>query len=150
MAKSALATISGKMGAASALGIGLGTAVGFGTSVGLGNLYVKYKDKWYGKYLPYIVALAGKATAVGLALGGGDRPGFVVGAHVANDFGQSGVNALGLNWGVKMQLRKKKLKAVVVDETAQIPNSSVLGALNPSTARGMDRQAVDALYNQYV
>lgn len=150
---SALATITKSLGRVDVghrpglLGFGLGTVAGFGTSVGLGNVYARYRDKWYGKYLPYIVAFVGKATAVGIAIGTGNG----TAAAVANDVGQAGVNALGLNWGVKMALKSKKLKAVVMDEAeaAKLPASSLLGALNPSTARGMDRQAVDALYNQY-
>jgi hypothetical protein len=128
------------------LGMTLGTGAGFGSAVGLGYLYATHRDKWYGKYLPYIVALGGKVAAVGAAASGHGTI-----AVVSNDIGQSAVALIGANIGVKMALKKKGLRAVTLPEAeaAKLPASALMGALNESTARGMDRQAVDALYREY-
>lgn len=80
-----------------------GTAVGFGASVALGTLYGKYREKWYGQWMPAFFAAGGKLAALGVFMASKGRA--LVSAAVLNDVGQAGVNALGLDLGVKAGLK---------------------------------------------
>lgn len=128
------------------VGFVVGTAAGYGTGFGLGALHATHRDKWYGKYAPYIVAIGGKTVAAAAAAMGHGTT-----ATIANDVGQSAVAILGANRGIKWALKRKGQRAVVVSEeaAAKMAQADMLGQLNESTARGMDRDASDSLYLQY-
>jgi hypothetical protein len=129
------------------VGFTLGTGAGIGAAWGLGAFYATHRDKWYGKYAPWIAAFAGKAVAIGGALSGHGNV-----ATVGNDIGQSAAAVIAAQYGVKWANKRKGVRAVVMSEAdaAKLPaGSDMLGALSESTARGMDRHAVDALYKSY-
>ena len=123
---------------------GIGTAAGFTASVALGTLYGWKRDKWYGKYSPYGVAILGKAAALGLVIAG--MPGAAI---VANDVGQAGVNAVGCNLGVRLGLYLAGKKLSVSDESAALPPGHELaGELPPAaTGRSLENLSVEELAN---
>jgi hypothetical protein len=125
-----------------------GTVSGFGASVALGTLYGWRRDKWYGKWMPLIFALGGKLGALGafLALGGKHHVPLIV----LNDIGQAGVNALGLDLGVKAGLKLAKKQLVVMDETGTLPGGAtrIAGELPPADpGRGLENITVEDLAN---
>lgn len=99
------------------MGVLVDGAVGFGASYGLGQLYHRKNDKWYGKNAPRIAAVTGKLGAVVLAMMGGS-PGLAVG--VANSIGQAGLNAIGLEMGLRHARKSTGKKAVLVPADADI------------------------------
>jgi hypothetical protein len=99
------------------------TAVGFGGSVALGELYVRYHDKWYGKYMPEIVGGVGKVLEGILIATQG--VGWLSG--IAGSLGQVGVNAAGLDLG--MEHARKKLGVKVAVTPAAVPAAPKVGAL---------------------
>lgn len=129
-------------------GLLAGTAVGFGASVALGTLYGKYRDKWYGQWMPAFFAAGGKAAALAVFFATKGR------SHVAqavlNDFGQAGVNALGLDLGVKAGLKWAGEELHVVPKgTALGPNSHrIAGELPPAQyGRSLEQISVEELAN---
>ncbi len=129
-------------------GLFAGTAVGFGASVALGTLYGKYRDKWYGQWMPAFFAAGGKLGAIGLFLATKGK--WHVTQTVLNDFGQAGVNALGLDLGVKAGLKWAGEELHVVPKgTALGPNSHrIAGDLPPAQpGRGLEEIAVEDLAN---
>lgn len=125
-----------------------GTAVGFGASVALGTLYGKYREKWYGQWMPAFFAAGGKLAALTLFLVSKGK--WVVSTAVANDFGQAGVNALGLDLGVKAGLKwDKKELHVVPSGTALGPGQHrIAGDLPPAqSGRSLEEIAVEDLAN---
>jgi hypothetical protein len=122
----------------------LGTGVGFGASVAIGTLYGKFRNKWYGQWTPALVAILGKAAAVGLVFGGARTA-----AVVANDFGQAGLNAIGVDLGVKLGL-KMDGKALVVKEVSALTAADIriAGQLPPADpGRSLENIAVEDLAN---
>lgn len=127
------------------------TAVGFGASVALGEVYVRFHDKPWGKWLPEIVGGAGKLLelAATLVLG----PGFTSG--IAGAIGQSGVNAIGLELG--MDHARKELGMAIVKVPSgtdvrklksgdSVPSSTAVGALPAARkGRGLAWDHVDEL-----
>jgi len=110
------------------------TGVGFGASVALGEVYVRYHDKPWGKWLPEIVGGAGKLLELVATLFLG--PGFTSG--VLGSVGQTGVNAIGMELG--MNHARKALGIVVVKVPTgtdvkklksgdAVPASTAVGAL---------------------
>ena len=146
----ALATMS-KMNVHHGRGIAavaVGTASGFAASVALGGLYGAYRDKWYGKWMPAFFAGGGKLVALLLYLVSKGRLHFLPVAF--NDVGQAGVNALGLNLGVKIGLKAAKKQLVVIDESAALPAGGVrvAGELPPADpGRGLEDISVEDLAN---
>ena len=125
-----------------------GTAVGFGSSVALGTLYGKYRDKWYGQWMPAIFAAGGKLAAVGLYLASKGR--WAVATTVANDFGQAGVNALGLDLGVKAGLKwaGQELHVGTHAELAAGHGHRIAGELPPAQhGRSLEEISVEDLAN---
>jgi len=125
-----------------------GTAVGFGASVALGTLYGKYREKWYGQWMPAFFAAGGKLAALGVFLATKGRS--VVASTVLNDFGQAGVNALGLDLGVKAGLKWAGEELHVVPKgTALGPHSHrIAGDLPPAQmGRSLEEISVEELAN---
>jgi hypothetical protein len=98
-------------------GVLLDGAVGFGASYALGQIYHRKNDKWYGKNAPRIAAIAGKLGAIGLAMYSGS-PGLAVG--VVNSVGQAGINAIGLEMGLRHARKSTGKKAVLVPADADV------------------------------
>jgi subtilisin family serine protease len=116
----------------------LDTGVGFGASYAIGRAYHQYGDKWYGKHVARIAAAAGKLGAVALSMTVG--PGLAAG--VANSVGQAGVNAIGLEMGLRHARKKTGKKAVLLPAGAALPagasEMTSIGALGKAAAgRGL-------------
>lgn len=125
-----------------------GTATGFGASVALGTLYGKYRDKWYGQWMPAFFAAGGKLAALGVFLGTKGRG--LVTTAVLNDFGQAGVNALGLDLGVKAGLKWANQELQVVPKGTKLPAGGhrIAGDLPPAqVGRGLADITVEELAN---
>lgn len=125
-----------------------GTAVGFGASVALGTLYGKYREKWYGQWMPAFFAAGGKLAALGLFLATKGRS--VVLTAAANDLGQAGVNALGLDLGVKAGLKWAGEELHVVPKGTALPKGAhrIAGDLPPAQpGRGLEEITVEELAN---
>ncbi len=150
MAQSALATMD-SMNVHHGYGLGaatVGTVSGFGSSVLLGLVYGKYRDHWYGQWMPAFFAAAGKLGALGLFLGTKGRVHIPVVA--LNDMGQAGVNALGLDLGVKLGLKWAGKQLVVQDDkTALAPGATrIAGELPPADPnRSLENISVEDLAN---
>ena len=110
----------------------VGTVSGFAASVALGTLYGKYREHWYGQWMPVLFAVGGKALALGTFLATKGR--VHLPAVILNDVGQAGVNALGLDIGVKAGLKWAKKQLVVLDDTASLPPGAtrIAGELPPA------------------
>jgi hypothetical protein len=125
-----------------------GTAVGFGASVALGTLYGKYRDKWYGQWMPAFFAAGGKLAALGVYMATKGRA--QVTTHLLNDLGQAGVNALGLDLGVKAGLKwsGQELHVGTHAELAAGHGHRIAGELPPAQhGRGLEEISVEDLAN---
>lgn len=125
-----------------------GTAAGFGASVALGTLYGKYRDKWYGQWMPALFAAGGKALALGVFVGTKGKA--LVTTALLNDVGQAGVNALGLDLGVKAGLKWAGQELAVVPKGAKLPAGAhrIAGDLPPAqVGRGLADITVEELAN---
>lgn len=125
-----------------------GTAVGFGASVALGTLYGKYREKWYGQWMPAFFAAGGKLAALGVFLA--TKGNAMLASTVLNDFGQAGVNALGLDLGVKAGLKWSGQELHVVPKgTALGPgHHRIAGDLPPAQpGRSLEEISVEELAN---
>lgn len=146
---SALATMD-RMNLAPYFGWGAGaliadSAAGFAASTALGTLYGKYQNKWYGQWMPAFFAAGGKLAALGLFLATGGKVRFP--AVLLNSVGQAGINALGLNLGVKMGLKWAGKKLVVTGYDLG-EGTSVAGELPPADpGRSLEELAVEDLAN---
>ena len=144
---SSLATMKGMYGR----GLGAwfaGTAVGFGASVALGTLYGKYRDKWYGQWMPAMFAAGGKLAALGVFIASKGHA--LVSTAMLNDFGQAGVNALGLDLGVKAGLKWSGQELHVVPHGTKLgPGATrIAGDLPPAQAgHGLEQITVEELAN---
>lgn len=105
---------SPKVGIASVLVDG---AVGFGASYGIGQVYTRYQDKWWGKNVARIAAAVGKLGAMA-AFGYAGHPTMV--SAGLNSVGQAGINAIGLELGLKHGRKKVGKKAIIVPADANI------------------------------
>jgi hypothetical protein len=124
-------------------GLVLDGAVGFGSSYLLGQAYIRYKDKWYGKQAPRIVAGIGKAGAILFSALDGGRQTFA--GSLFNSVGQSGINAMGLELGLDHGRdaggEKKKSAGVPA-----LPGTTHVGALNPAAkGRAMSWDMINEL-----
>lgn len=125
-----------------------GTAVGFGSSVLLGTLYGKYRDKWYGQWMPAFFAAGGKLAALGVFIASKGKA--LVTTAVLNDAGQAGVNALGLDLGVKAGLKWAGQELAVVPKGTKLPAGAhrIAGDLPPAqVGRGLADITVEDLAN---
>jgi len=101
--------------------------IGFGASYGIGHVYHRFSDKWYGKKAPVIAAVVGKVGAMAFSAMGGGRQNFV--GSAMNSIGQAGVNALGLEMGLRHARKATKKKAVLIADTDALPaGATELGA----------------------
>src|SRR3990167_655994 len=98
-------------------GVVLDSAVGFGASFGLGEVYHRYGDKWYGRHAPKIVAAGGKLAAVAVAMFTG--PGLAAG--MLDAVGQAGLNAYGLELGLRHARKATGHKVQIVPKNAALP-----------------------------
>lgn len=124
-----------------------GTAAGFGASVALGTLYGKYRDKWYGQWMPAFFAAGGKLAAIGVFLGTRGRG--LVSTALLNDVGQAGINALGLDLGVKAGLKWAGQELHVVPKGTKVSGGHrIAGDLPPAqVGRGLADISVEELAN---
>jgi hypothetical protein len=99
-------------------GIALDGAVGFGASYGIGQAYHRYGDKWAGKNVARISAIAGKLGAVALSAFGGGHQTFL--GNISNSIGQAGINAIGLEMGLRHARAKTGKKAVLVPSDTDV------------------------------
>ena len=128
-------------------GAAIGTAAGFGASVLLGTLYGKFRDKWWGEWMPAFFAAGGKSAALAIFLISKGK--LQIAPMIANDIGQAGVNALGLNLGVKLGLKWAGKALVIKDEKALGPSDvRIAGALPPADpGRSLENISVEDLAN---
>lgn len=111
-------------------GLAVDGAVGFGASYAIGQAYHRYNDKWYGKNAPRVAAVVGKLGAVVASVMSGGRPGLVTGA--VNAVGQAGLNAIGLEMGLRHARKSTGKKAVLVPaatDLSKITGATAMGAL---------------------
>ncbi len=123
-------------------------AVGFGASYGMGQVYHRYGDKWAGKNVARLTAAVGKLGAVGLSLASGGHATF--GSTVLNSVGQAGINAIGLEMGLRHARSHTGKKAVLIPKTAALSagasEMTSLGALGKAAAgRGMSWDQIEEL-----
>jgi hypothetical protein len=115
------------------LGVALDTGAGLGASYAIGRVYAGYRDKWYGKHAPTIAAVAGKAVAVGLAVfANSDMADMAKGVFDA--VGQAGVNAIGLEMGVRHGMKAADRHVVVLPKgaAAAADQETLMGVLPPA------------------
>lgn len=114
------------------LGSGIGGSLGrgalaLGAGYGMGQLYGRYRDKWYGEHMPKALAGVGK---LGGALLAKSHP--LVGGAM-EILGQSGLTVLGLEYGVKHGRKAANLQAVLIPASDKAPAGALpitrLGAL---------------------
>ena len=124
-----------------------GTAAGFGASVALGTLYGKYRDKWYGQWMPAFFAAGGKLAALGVFAASKGHA--LVTTALLNDVGQAGVNALGLDLGVKAGLKWAGQELHVVPKGTKVTGGHrIAGDLPPAqVGRGLADITVEDLAN---
>jgi hypothetical protein len=129
-------------------GLVMDSAVGFGASYGIGQVYHRHSDKWYGKNAARIAAAAGKLGAVVVSvLSGGHQTWLGAGL---NSVGQSGVNAIGLEMGLRHARKATGKKAVLMPANAQLPagasDMTSIGALGrAATGRGLSWDQIEEL-----
>jgi len=128
----------------------LDTGVGFGASVGIGEVYHRYGDKWAGKNVARLTAGVGKGLSVLLSVLSGGHPTFA--SHLANSVGQAGVNAIGLELGLRHARKATGKKAVLVPSDTDVKklagasDVSLMGALGRAAAgRAMSWDQVEEL-----
>lgn len=118
------------------VGVALDTGVGFGASYALGRAYHAYGDKWYGKQAPRLAAIVGKVGAIAAAMMG-HAPGIVAGT--LNSVGQAGVNAIGLELGLRHARKSSGKKAVLVPAGTDI--KKIAGATEVTTMGALGKAA---------
>lgn len=129
-------------------GFALGSGAGFGASVLLGTIYGARREKWWGRWMPAFFAGGGKALALAVYWLSKGRLHTL--PMVLNDVGQAGLNALGINLGVKIGLKATKQQLVVQSEsTALGPGATrVAGELPPADpGRSVENISVEELAN---
>ena len=128
-------------------GLALDAGIGFGTSYGLGRIYHQYGDKWYGKNAPRLAAAVGKAGAVLFSVLNGGRQTFL--GAVANSVGQAGVNAMGLDYGLRHGRDATGKTAVLVPKGTALPagaKPTAIGALGAAApGKGLSWAQIEEL-----
>jgi hypothetical protein len=99
--------------------IALDAGIGFGASYGIGQAYHRYNDKWYGKNVARIAGGVGKGLAVVCSALAGGHQTFL--GNAFNTVGQSGIDAIGLEMGLRHARKATGKKAVLIPATAQLP-----------------------------
>lgn len=107
-------------------GVVLDGGIGFVASYGLGHIYHRYNDNWAGKNAPRIMAIAGKVGALGVSLMAGGTQTFL--GNALNTVGQAGINAMGLELGLRHARKATGKKAVLVKEDLKLEGATELGA----------------------
>jgi hypothetical protein len=133
---------TGKHGIA---GVLIDGVAGFGASYALGQVHHRYQDKWAGKHAPRLMAAFGKLGAVALSYFNGGHPSMAVG--LVDAVGQAGVNAMGLELGLRHARGATGKKAVMVSTTA-LPGSktTAVGALGQAAAgRGLSWSQIEEM-----
>jgi len=133
-------------------GVLAGGAAGFAASYGIGQAYHRYSDKWYGKHAARIAGVVGKVGAlVSSAMLG---PGVVTGTVDA--IGQAGINAIGLEMGLRHARKSTGKKAVLVPAGTDIKKISgasdvtAMGALGKAGAgRGLSWDQIEELASSH-
>jgi hypothetical protein len=110
-------------------------AVGFGASYAMGQAYHRYNDKWYGKQAPRIAAIGGKLGAMALSMMG--HHGAVVGGM--DIIGQAGINAIGLEMGLRHARKSSGKTAVLVPAGTDI--KKIAGASEMTSIGALGRAA---------
>lgn len=108
------------------VGVALDAGIGFGASYGLGHIYHRYNDKWAGKQAPRIMAVAGKVGALAVSLMAGGSQTFF--GNALNTVGQAGINAMGLELGLRHARKATGKQAVLVPAGALPSGATALGA----------------------
>ncbi len=132
------------------VGIVADSAVGFGASFAIGQVYSRHSDKWYGKNAARLAAAGGKLGAIVASLVSGGHATFI--GTGFNSVGQAGVNAIGLEMGLRMGRDAKGQKAVLVPkgmDTKQIAGATdmtSIGALGRAAAgKGLSWDQIEEL-----
>ena len=130
------------------VGVLLNTGVGFGASYGLGQVYHRHSDKWYGKQSARIAAAVGKVSAVALSVAHGGHSNWLGG--VMDSVGQAGVNAIGLEMGLRHARSATGKKAILVPSTMALPagasEMTSMGALGKAApGRGLSWDQIEEL-----
>src|SRR5262249_39801439 len=125
-------------------GLALDTGVGFGASYAIGQVHARYRDKWFGKNAPYLAGAVGKLGAVALSVFSGS-PGLGVG--VLDAIGQAGVNAIGLDMGLRHARKSTGKQAVLLPAGAALPAGGVaIGALGKApVGKGLGWDQIEEL-----
>ena len=129
-------------------GVAVGGLAGFGASYAIGQAHHRYSDKWYGKHAARIAAVAGKVGAlVSSAMLG---PGVVTGTVDA--VGQAGINAIGLEMGLRHARKATGKRAVMVPagtdlkKIAGASEITAMGALGKAAkGRGLSWDQIEEL-----
>lgn len=131
-------------------GLAVDAAVGFGASYGIGQMYHRYSDKWYGKHSARIAAIGGKVGAIALSLASGGHQTFA--GSLANSVGQAGLNAIGLEMGLRHARKATGKKAVLVPSDTDVKRiagaseMTSIGALGKAPAgRGLSWDQIEEL-----
>lgn len=112
-------------------------AVGFGASFAIGQVYHRKGDTWYGRNVARLAAAVGKGGAVLLSMASGGRAGLAVG--LANSIGQAGLNAWGLDLGLRHARAASGKKAVLLPASADL--SKITGASDVTSMGALGRAA---------
>lgn len=122
-------------------------AVGFGASYAIGQAYHRYSDKWYGKNAPRLAAAIGKLGAVAISMVTGGHAGLAVG--VVDAVGQAGINAIGLDMGLRHARKATGKRALLVPagtDINKISGATAIGALGKAQpGRGLSWDAIEEL-----
>jgi len=125
-------------------GVLLDGAVGFGASYALGQVHHRYQDKWAGKHAPRLMAAIGKVGAIALSWRNGGHPSMAVG--VVDAVGQAGLNAMGLELGLRHARGATGKKAVLVSTPAAMPGKTAVGALGQAApGRGLSWSQIEEM-----
>jgi hypothetical protein len=131
-------------------GLVLDSAVGFGASYGMGQVYHRYQDKWAGKNVARLSAAVGKLGAVACSVLAGGHQTWL--GNVANSVGQAGVNAIGLEMGLRHARAKTGKKAVLVPSDTDVKriagasDMTSIGELGrAATGRGLSWDQIEEL-----
>lgn len=130
------------------MGLVMDSGIGFGTSYGIGQIYQRHSDKWAGKNVARLTAAVGKLGAATLSVLAGGHATF--GSTVLNSVGQAGVNAIGLEMGLRHARNALGKKAVLIPKTAALPagasEMSSIGALGKAApGRGLSWDQIEEL-----
>lgn len=133
------------------VGVAMDAGVGFGASYAIGRIYHRYGDKWAGRNVARLAGGVGLAGAVACAVASHGHQTFV--GNVLHAVGMAGVNAVGLDLGLRHERAKSGKRAVLVPTAAALPAGgsevSAIGALGRAGAgRGLTWDQVAELAAQ--